>query len=97
MPDAIIFDIDGTLIDTEWVWDVVRRGLADEAGVAWPDGATQAMMGMSTPNGRGSSPTRWGCPIRLRNPSDAPSRDARALPGGGHASSRRVGGRAPDG
>lgn len=48
-PQAIIFDLDGTLIDTEKLWDEVRRGLASEAGVAWPEEATQAMMGMSTP------------------------------------------------
>lgn len=48
MPDAIIFDLDGTLADTETVWDGVRQGLALEAGIAWPEGATQAMMGMNT-------------------------------------------------
>lgn len=47
-PQALVFDMDGTLTDTEAVWDVVRRGLASEAGLAWPHGATQAMMGMST-------------------------------------------------
>lgn len=48
-PAAIIFDLDGTLIDTEAEWDEVRRGLASDAGLPWPDGTTQAMMGMSTP------------------------------------------------
>lgn len=48
-PEAVVFDLDGTLTDTEATWDVVRRGLAAEAGVPWPEGATQAMMGMSTP------------------------------------------------
>ncbi|GAA3874384.1 HAD family hydrolase [Tessaracoccus defluvii] len=46
--EAVVFDLDGTLIDTEVVWDDVRRGLARDAGLAWPEGATQAMMGMST-------------------------------------------------
>lgn len=46
--EAVVFDMDGTLTDTEATWDVVRRGLAVEDGVGWPDGATQAMMGMST-------------------------------------------------
>lgn len=48
-PAAIIFDLDGTLIDTEADWDEVRRSLASDAGLPWPDGTTQAMMGMSTP------------------------------------------------
>lgn len=47
-PQAVVFDMDGTLTDTEATWDVVRRGLAADAGLPWPDGATQAMMGMST-------------------------------------------------
>ena len=47
--DAVVFDMDGVLTDTESLWDVVRRGLAAEAGLPWPDEATAAMMGMSTP------------------------------------------------
>lgn len=48
-PRAIVFDLDGVLTDTEVIWDEVRRGLAAEDGVPWPDEATTAMMGMSTP------------------------------------------------
>ncbi|MEA4944740.1 MAG: HAD family phosphatase [Propionicimonas sp.] len=48
MAGAIVFDMDGTLTDTEAIWDTVRRGLAASEGLPWPDGATQAMMGMST-------------------------------------------------
>ena len=46
---AVVFDMDGTLTDSEQEWDVVRRGLAAEEGIAWPEEATRAMMGMSTP------------------------------------------------
>lgn len=46
---AVVFDMDGVLTDTETIWDEVRRGLAAEAGLPWPEGATEAMMGMSTP------------------------------------------------
>lgn len=50
---AVVFDLDGVLIDTEQLWDQVRRTLAADAGRAWPDGATRAMMGMSTPEWSG--------------------------------------------
>lgn len=46
--EAVVFDLDGTLADTEHLWDEVRCALAAEDGIAWPDGATQAMIGMST-------------------------------------------------
>ena len=45
---VVVFDLDGTLTDTEADWDVVRRSLATQDGRPWPEGATQAMMGMST-------------------------------------------------
>jgi HAD superfamily hydrolase (TIGR01509 family) len=45
---AVVFDLDGVLIDSEQLWDVVRRGLADEASRPWPAEATRAMQGMST-------------------------------------------------
>lgn len=45
---AVVFDLDGTLTDTEHIWDVVRRGLAEAEGLPWPAEATRAMMGMST-------------------------------------------------
>jgi HAD superfamily hydrolase (TIGR01509 family) len=45
---AVVFDLDGVLVDSEELWDVVRRGVAAEAGRPWPPGATRAMQGMST-------------------------------------------------
>lgn len=47
--DALVFDMDGVLTDTEAIWDEVRRAMAADAGTPWPDEATTAMMGMSTP------------------------------------------------
>ncbi len=45
---AVVFDLDGVLIDSEGVWDQVRRDLAAEAGRQWPETATADMMGMSS-------------------------------------------------
>jgi HAD superfamily hydrolase (TIGR01509 family) len=45
---AVVFDLDGVLVDSEQLWDEVRRNLADEAGRSWPAEATRAMQGMST-------------------------------------------------
>lgn len=45
---AVVFDLDGVLVDSEQLWDVVRRGVAAEAGLPWPTEATRAMQGMST-------------------------------------------------
>jgi HAD superfamily hydrolase (TIGR01509 family) len=45
---AVIFDLDGVLVDSEELWDVVRRGVAAQAGRHWPAEATRAMQGMST-------------------------------------------------
>jgi HAD superfamily hydrolase (TIGR01509 family) len=46
---AVVFDLDGVLIDSEELWDEVRRDVAATAGRPWPQEATRAMQGMSTP------------------------------------------------
>ena len=48
MIDAVVFDLDGVLVQSEEIWDGARRELAAEAGIDWPPGATEAMMGMSS-------------------------------------------------
>ncbi|MGZ6078973.1 MAG: HAD family hydrolase [Myxococcaceae bacterium] len=50
---AVVFDLDGVLLDSEQVWDEVRRSLAADAGRPWPAEATRAMQGMSTPEWSG--------------------------------------------
>jgi HAD superfamily hydrolase (TIGR01509 family) len=46
--EAVVFDLDGILVQSEELWDEARRELAQEHGIEWPDGATDAMMGMSS-------------------------------------------------
>lgn len=48
MIDAVVFDLDGVLVQSEELWDGARRELAAEAGIEWPADATDAMMGMSS-------------------------------------------------
>jgi len=45
---AVIFDLDGVLIDSERAWDEARRQLVLEHGGRWSDDAQRAMMGMSS-------------------------------------------------
>jgi HAD superfamily hydrolase (TIGR01509 family) len=47
--EAVVFDMDGVLIDSEHVWDDVREALAKERGGRWHPGAQRDMMGMSSP------------------------------------------------
>ena len=48
MPEAVIFDLDGLLIDSERVWDEARRGFVIAHGGRWHEGAQREMMGMSS-------------------------------------------------
>jgi HAD superfamily hydrolase (TIGR01509 family) len=47
--EAVVFDLDGVLLDSEQVWDDVREQLARERGGRWSDRAQADMMGMSSP------------------------------------------------
>jgi HAD superfamily hydrolase (TIGR01509 family) len=49
MVDAVIFDLDGVLIDSESVWDAARRAIVADNGGTWTETATRAMQGMSSP------------------------------------------------
>jgi HAD superfamily hydrolase (TIGR01509 family) len=71
MTDAVIFDLDGVLLDSEQRWNEVKHALVEDAGGTWRDDAPVTMMGMSSPE--------WSAYLRdeLRVPMelDAISRD----------------------
>jgi HAD superfamily hydrolase (TIGR01509 family) len=64
--EAVVFDLDGVLVDSERLWDDVRETLARERGGRWHEGAQADMMGMSS--------TEWSRymhdVIRLPEPPD---------------------------
>jgi beta-phosphoglucomutase-like phosphatase (HAD superfamily) len=46
---AVVFDMDGVLVDTERDWDASRREVAAASGGRWHPNATTDMIGMSAP------------------------------------------------
>jgi HAD superfamily hydrolase (TIGR01509 family) len=49
MIEAVAFDLDGTLIESERRWEAARRQVTEDAGGHWRDDAQPSMMGLSTP------------------------------------------------
>lgn len=62
---AVVFDLDGVLLESEQLWDRARRTVVAEHGGRWEDGATQAMQGMSSPE--------WAAFVRDRLAVDLPA------------------------
>jgi HAD superfamily hydrolase (TIGR01509 family) len=46
--DAVVFDMDGVIVDSEQVWDDVREEYTREVGGTYTESATRDMMGMSS-------------------------------------------------
>jgi HAD superfamily hydrolase (TIGR01509 family) len=49
MIEAVAFDLDGTLIESERCWEKARREVTEQAGGTWREDAQPSMMGLSTP------------------------------------------------
>jgi HAD superfamily hydrolase (TIGR01509 family) len=45
---AVIFDLDGVLVDSEQVWDAARKDVVAAHGGTWREGAERDMLGMSS-------------------------------------------------
>src|SRR5215210_3640569 len=48
MIEAVVFDLDGVIVDSEHVWDAARDALVRERGGRWHAHAQRDMMGMSS-------------------------------------------------
>jgi HAD superfamily hydrolase (TIGR01509 family) len=48
VPEAVIFDLDGVLMDSEQLWNHAKEDLVRATGGRWRDDAPTAMMGMSS-------------------------------------------------
>jgi HAD superfamily hydrolase (TIGR01509 family) len=46
--DAVVFDLDGVILETEGLWNEVREELTQERGGRWSESAQADMMGMSS-------------------------------------------------
>ena len=49
MPDAVIFDLDGVLLDSEQLWNLAKEEVTRAHRGRWREDAPRAMMGMSSP------------------------------------------------
>jgi HAD superfamily hydrolase (TIGR01509 family) len=71
MPDAVIFDLDGVLLDSEQRWNESKEALVRESNGRWRDEAPTGMMGMSSPEWAAYLRDELGVPMDV----DAISRD----------------------
>jgi beta-phosphoglucomutase-like phosphatase (HAD superfamily) len=55
---AVLWDMDGTLVDTEPLWMAAQRRLADGYGVEWTDVDAHSTVGKSMPDSAGMLRTR---------------------------------------
>jgi phosphoserine phosphatase len=61
---AVVFDLDGVLVDSESVWDAARREVVARNGGRWQAYATWAMMGMSSPEWSRYLHDQLGVPLK---------------------------------
>lgn len=63
VPRAVVFDLDGVLIDSETIWNRVRRELVADVGGRWTPEADRAIMGMSPVEWRRYLAVTLGVPL----------------------------------
>jgi HAD superfamily hydrolase (TIGR01509 family) len=102
VPDAVIFDLDGVLIDSEVRWNQAKEALVRDSGGEWREEAARAMLGMSSPEWSVYLRDSLGVPMEpgaisrdvVRRMEDGYRRELPLLPGATDAV-RALGGRWP--
>lgn len=102
MIEAVAFDLDGTLIESERRWEAARRQVTERSGGRWRDDAQPSMMGLSTPEWVDYMRQELGVPLHpdeiLRQVTERLEASYRAdlpLITGADAAVRRLGARWP--
>ncbi len=62
MIEAVVFDLDGVIVDSEHVWEEVRAAYTRESGGRYTERATRDMMGMSAPEWSAYMASELGVP-----------------------------------
>jgi HAD superfamily hydrolase (TIGR01509 family) len=93
MPAAVIFDLDGVLMDSEQRWNAAKEALVRDTGGRWRDDAPRVMMGMSSPEWSAYLRETLGVPMSVeaisrdvvRRMEDGYRRELPLLPGAAEA------------
>jgi HAD superfamily hydrolase (TIGR01509 family) len=67
---ALVFDLDGVLLDSEQVWNEAKEELVREQGGRWHEDAPRRMMGMSSPEWAAYLRDELGVPLDPQAISD---------------------------
>ncbi len=70
MPDAVVFDLDGVLLDSEQLWNVAKEAVVREHGGHWPGEAAETMLGMSSPEWSAYMRDELGVPLTAERIND---------------------------
>jgi HAD superfamily hydrolase (TIGR01509 family) len=65
VPEAVIFDLDGVLVDSEPLWNGAKKEVVERTGGNWREDAPKAMIGMSSPEWSRYMRNELGVPLGI--------------------------------